>query len=158
MKALIALVLLGSAVAFAKDKPQYTYQDGVLQSFRTEQTGTQCSHSSDTSGTVNARTDDYGNTRGTVDATTTGSTSCKDTERALYTVKSGDNTFVLTPDHGAGAKAGQMLSLGWSTAFTKNSVLANRLPGTVLLLRGDGKHYYVKIGTRESMYAAVAVR
>jgi hypothetical protein len=25
-------------------------------------------------------------------------------------------------------------------------------------LRGDGKHYYVKIGNRESMYAAVAVR
>jgi hypothetical protein len=36
-------------------------------------------------------------------------------------------------------------------------VLANRLPGTVLLLRGDGKHYYVKIGNRESMHAAVAV-
>jgi hypothetical protein len=26
------------------------------------------------------------------------------------------------------------------------------------LLRGDGKHYYIKIGNRESMYAAVAVR
>jgi acid stress-induced BolA-like protein IbaG/YrbA len=40
----------------------------------------------------------------------------------------------------------------------ENSVLANRLPGTVILLRGDGKHYFVKIGNRESMYAAVAVR
>jgi hypothetical protein len=31
----------------------------------------------------------------------------------------------------------------------KNSVLANHLPGTALLLRGDGKHYFVKIGNRE---------
>jgi hypothetical protein len=68
---------------------------------------------------------------------TTGSSSCEDTERALYTVKSGDNTFVLTPDRGTGAKAGALLSMGWSTVFAKNSVLANRLPGTVLLLRGD---------------------
>lgn len=86
------------------------------------------------------------------------STSCEDTERVLYTVRSGDNTFVLTPDRETGAKAGALLSMGWSTAFSKNSVLANRLPGTVLLLRGDGKHYFVKIGNRESMYAAVAVR
>jgi hypothetical protein len=154
----LALFFLLILPAAGKDKPQYTYQDGVLQSFRTEQTGTQCSHSSDSSGTVNANTDDNGNTNGTVNATTTGSTSCKDTERALYTVKSGDNTFVLTPDRGTGAKAGAVLSMGWSTAFGKNSVLANRLPGTALLLRGDGKHYYVKIGNRESMYAAVAVQ
>jgi hypothetical protein len=158
MKPLIALVLLGSALAFAKDKPQYTYQDGVLVAFHTEHTGTRCSQSADTSGTVNANTDDSGNTSGTVRSTTSGTTSCKDTERPLYTVKSGDNVFVLTPDHGAGAKAGEMLSLGWSTTFAKNSVLANRLPGTALLLRGDGKHYYVKIGNRESMYATVDVR
>ena len=31
------------------------------------------------------------------------------TGRALYTGKPGDNTFVLTPDDWAGAKAGQML-------------------------------------------------
>jgi hypothetical protein len=157
MRALVLFFLL-TLPAAGKDRPQYTYQDGVLQSFRTEQTGTQCSHTSDTSGTVNANTDDDGRTNGTVDATTTGRTSCEDTERALYTVKSGDNTFVLTPDRGTGAKAGALLSMGWSTVFAKNSVLANRLPGTVLLLRGDGKHYFIKIGNRESMYAAVAVR
>jgi hypothetical protein len=157
MKVLVLFFLL-TLPAAGKDKPQYTYQDGVLQSFRTEQTGTNCSHSSDTSGTVNANSDEDGHTNGTVNATTTGETSCKDTERALYTVKSGNNTFVLTPDRGTGAKAGALLSMGWSTAFAKNSVLANRLPGTVLQLRGDGKHYFVKIGNRESMYAAVAVR
>jgi hypothetical protein len=65
---------------------------------------------------------------------------------SLYTVKSGDNTFVLTPDRGTDAKACALLSMGWSTVFIKNSVLANRLPGTALLLRGDGKHYFIKIG------------
>jgi hypothetical protein len=64
MKTLFALALLGSCVAFAKDKPQYTYQDGVLQSFRTEHTGTQCSHSSSTSGDIDAKTDDNGRTTG----------------------------------------------------------------------------------------------
>jgi len=68
---------------------------------------------------------------------------------SLYAVRSGENTFVLTPDRGAGAKAGALLSMGWSTVFSKNSVLANRLPGTVLLLRGDGKHYFIKIGNRD---------
>jgi hypothetical protein len=157
MRALVLFFLL-TLPAAGKDRPQYTYQDGVLQSFRTEHTGTRCSQTSDTSGTVNANTDDSGSTNGTVNATTTGSTSCADTERALYTVKSGDNTFVLTPDHGTGAKAGALLSMGWSTVFAKSSLLANRLPGTSLLLRGDGKHYYVKIGDRESMDTAVAVR
>src|ERR1700684_3548111 len=125
MRALVLFCLL-TLPAAAKDRPQYTYQVGVLQSFRTEHTGTTCSHSSDTSGTVNAKTDDDGNTNGTVNATTSGNTSCQDTERALYTVKSGDNTFVLTPDRGNGAKAGAMLSMGWSAAFMKRSVLANR--------------------------------
>jgi hypothetical protein len=157
MRALLLCFFL-TLPAAAKDKSQYVYQDGVLQSFRTEQTGTKCSQTSDMSGTMNANTDSNGETNGTVNATTTGSASCKDTERVLYTVKSGNNTFVLTPDHGAGAKAGMMLGGGWTTAFAKNSVLANQLPGIALLLRGDGKHYYVKIGTRESMYAAVDVR
>src|ERR1700729_141291 len=107
MKALIALVLLVSAPVFAKDKPQYTHQNGVLVAFHTEHTGTNCSQSADTSGTVNANTDDNGNTRDTVKSTTSGNESGRDTERALYTVKSGANVFVLTPDRGAGAKAGQ---------------------------------------------------
>src|ERR1700750_612945 len=56
--------------------------------------------------------------------------SCEDTQRALHTVYSVDNTFVRMPDHSGGAKAGAMLSLGWSTAFMRNSVLANRMSGT----------------------------
>jgi hypothetical protein len=50
--------------------------------------------------------------------------------------------------------AGALLNMGWST----DSVLADRLPGTVLLQRGDGRHYFIIIGNRESMYATVAVR
>ena len=87
-----------------------------------------------------------------------GDTFCRDTERWLYTVKSGEKTFILTPDYSTGTKAGAMLSLGWSVAFIKHSVLANRLPGTPVLLRGDGKQYFVRVGDRESMFAAVEVR
>jgi hypothetical protein len=34
----------------------------------------------------------------------------------------------------------------------------NRLPCLALLLRADSKHYFVKIGNRELMYATVGVR
>ncbi len=141
MRASVLFLLLVLPAA-GKDRPQYNYQDGILVSFRTEQNGLDCSHTANTSD----------------DGSTTGRSSCQDTERTLYTVKSGDNTFVLTPDHGSGAKAGAVLSMGWSAAFMKRSVLANRMPGTPLLLRGDGKHYFVKIGDRESMFTAVEVR
>jgi hypothetical protein len=53
--------------------------------------------------------------------------------------------------------AGALLSMEWSAAFSKNSVLANRLPGTPLMLRGGSKYYYVTIGNRESMYAGCAL-
>jgi hypothetical protein len=39
MKVLVLFFLL-TLPAAGKDRPQYTYQDGVLQSFRTEHTGT----------------------------------------------------------------------------------------------------------------------
>src|SRR5580698_5269100 len=99
MRATVLFLLL-TLPAAGKDRPQYNYQDGVLVSFRTEQNGVDCSH------TVNPSDD----------GSATGRSSCQDTERALYTVRSGDNTFVLTPDHGSGAKAGAVLSMGWSAA------------------------------------------
>jgi hypothetical protein len=155
MKALALLFLLSTPIAFAKDKTVYSYQDGVLQSFRTEQTGKRCSSDADTNGTVNANTDDAGNTNGTVHTTTTGSTTCHDTQRALYTVKVAENTFVLTPaESGKGTAAG-FATLGWSRVFAKNSVLAYQLPGTRIQIRSDGKHYFVKIGDRESLYSIV---
>jgi hypothetical protein len=155
MKALALLFLLSTPIVFAKDKPVYSYQDGVLQSFHTEQTGKRCSSDADTTGTVNANTDGNGNTDGTIHATTTGSTTCRDTQRTLYTVKVAENTFVLTPaESGTGTAAG-FATLGWSRVFAKNNVLTYQLPGTPIKIRSDGKHYVVKIGDRESLYSIV---
>jgi len=155
MKTLVLLFLLSTPVAFAKDKPVYSYQDGVFQSFHTEQTGSRCSSDADTNGTVNANTDNTGNTNGAVRSTTTGSTTCHDTQRTLYTVKVSDNTFILTPaESGKGTAAGYA-TLGWSRAFAKNNVLAYQLPGAKIQIRSDGKHYFIRMGDRESMYSIV---
>lgn len=152
MKYLILLLCLVPSFAFAKDKVAYDYQEGTLVSFHTETTGRNCSHSANTNGSVQATSDNYGNTNGTIDATTYGSTSCSDRRTAFYTIKSGDNEFVLTPALSGKQTAGAMATMGMSALFKKNSVLAYQLPGTHILLRGDGKHYYVKIGNRESIY------
>jgi hypothetical protein len=85
-------------------------------------------------------------------------TTCHDTQRALYTFKVAENTFVLThltqAESGKGTAAG-IATLGWSRVFAKNSVLAYQLPGTRIQIRSDGKHYFVKIGDRESLYSIV---
>jgi hypothetical protein len=150
----IATLTLVNLPMHAKDKAHYDYQDGVLQSFRTEDTGQQCSTTSDTNGTVDATTDDSA----TINTSTTSSTSCRDTQRALYTLKVADNTFVLTPSTtGKGAALG-MATLGWSQVFAKNSVLAYQLPGTHVQIRSDGKHYFIRINDRESMYSLVGAQ
>jgi hypothetical protein len=158
MKTLVVIFLLSTAIALAKDKPVYTYQDGVLQSFRSEQTGKRCSGDADTNGTVNANTDDGGNTNGTVHATTTSSTTCQDTQRTLYTVKVAENTLNLTPAVSGKGTAAGLATLGWSRAFAKNNVLTYQLPGTRVQIRSDGKHYFVKIGEHESMYSVVGAQ
>lgn len=158
MKYLLAFLLLCCSLAWAKKKPSYTYQDGVLISFRTETAGSLCSQTANTSGTVHANTDDAGNTDGNMNATTTGYSNCSNTRRALYTVKSGNNILVLSPALSEKAAVRGMATMGWSFLFTKNSVLAYQLPGTHFLLRADGKHYFVKLGKRESMYEIVEAK
>ena len=157
MRAWLLLALLGSAPVFAKDKPQYSYQDGVLQAFRMQTTGNKCTGTADTSGTVSANTDSSGDTRGTVNATTNGSASCRDTERPLYTIKSGENTYVLTPDHNTGTNIGVAM-FPLAGVLTKNSSLAYQPPGTAVKLRSDGNHFFVKVGKKESMYSVVGAQ
>ena len=157
MRTLVFFVLFGSTLALAKDKPQYSYQDGVLLSFRMQPTGSECTNNDETSGTVNANTDSNGDTSGRVSTNTTGTASCRDTERALYTIKSGGSTYLLTPDHSTGANLGMAL-FPLAGVFTRNSSLAYQLPGTQIKLRSDGKHFFVKVGKRESMYSIVEFR
>jgi hypothetical protein len=156
MKALLMLGLL-SIPALAKDKPIYTYQIAVLQSFHSETTGTRCTGSADTDGTIDANTNE-GSTRGTVQSTTTGNATCSDRQRGVYTIKVGESTLVLTPYSPMKREGGGLIGLGWNKAFTKNSVLASQLPGAALQIRSDGNHYFVRVGDRESAYTAVGAQ
>lgn len=139
MKAILPLILAVALPMWAKDKTHYDYQDATLVSFHTQTTGSSCSSSTNTSGNVNANTDSAGLTTGTVSARSTGSSNCSDDERRLYTIRTDANTFVIAP-------------IGWTF---KSSVLRNRLPGTPVLVRADGKHMYVKVDKRESEFAVV---
>jgi hypothetical protein len=156
MKALLMLGLL-SVPASAKDKPIYTYQSAVLQSFHSETTGTHCSGSADTDGTVDVNTNG-GSTRGTTQSTTSGSATCSDRQRVVYKIKTGENTVFLTPYSPLKKEGGGLIGLGWNKAFAKDSVLAYQLPGATLQIRSDGKHYYVKVGDRESAYTVVGAQ
>ena len=144
VKNLVLIILLLSPAAWAKEKPSPAdYQDAVLVSFRSVATGSNCSHSSTTSGNVDATTDDEGNTTGTVRATTNGSTSCNDTGWVYYTITVGEHAYVV---HHA-------------VAFLyKSSDLKNQLPGAHVLVRTDSKGFYVRVNDKESKFVVVEAR
>jgi hypothetical protein len=146
-----------SIPALAKDKPIYSYQSAVLLSFHSETTGTRCTGSADTDGTVDANTNGRG-TKGTVQSTTSESATCSDRQRVLYTVKVGETTIVFAPYSPMKREGGGLIGLGWNKAFAKDSVLASQLPGATLQIRSDGKLYYVKVAERESAYTVVGAQ
>lgn len=76
--------------------------------------------------------------------------TCNDDYQAQYMVKSEGILYTLTPAAGRA-------TLGWSKAF-KNDSLYHQQPGTRLQLRDDGKHLFVKVGNRETMYTAIEAR
>jgi len=160
----IAIALLASScgTAFAAKKPKPVYQDGVLKDFRTEQQGTYCSTNGDTNGTVRARTDDDGNTHGTVDANTTASTSCSPRVVAFYTVVVGEHTFVLSPipkPISIGKMlipfAGPMMAV---RDAAQNSVLYGLLPGTPIQMVNKDGTIYIKVGKNESEFTIVSMK
>lgn len=148
----LLLLLLCPTIALAKDQP--TYQDGTLVSAHMQQAGSHCAQNASTNGTVRANTDAAGNTNGTINSTTTGDSNCRDVERSVFTVKSGDNTLILTPVLSASTGAALGL-LGVTHAIPRDSSLAYQLPGTPLKLRSDGKHFFVKVGKKETMFSVI---
>jgi hypothetical protein len=152
----ILTVLLLTSVALAAKKPEPEYQEAVLKSFKTIQAGQHCSTSSNSSGTVSGRTDEYGNTRGAVDTTGNASTNCTPRMATYYTVTIGDQILVLTPKDSVKATAGAMASLGWSKVFAKESCLYGQLPGSHIQIRSDDGNYHIKIGKRESLYKLIS--
>jgi hypothetical protein len=81
-----------------------------------------------------------------------------DDYQAQYMVKSEGILYALTPVSAATGSIAERAMLGWNKAFSKNISLDHAQPGTPLLLRDDGKHVFVKVGNRESMYMAIEAR
>jgi hypothetical protein len=152
MKRWCAVVLLFccSVSAYAKDKAEPQYQDGVLISFRTISTGSSCSS--------------YGNTNGSVDdngkivSATHSTGSCSNNVVRLYTIKVADQTYVVRHAATGGQKATALATMGWGALFMKQSVLANQLPGTHVLVRSDPHGFYVKMGKKESKFEVVEAK
>ena len=78
---------------------------------RTITSGSNCS----SNGTVNGTVDDNGDVSGT----SHGNATCSDTTVRLYTIKVGDNTFLVKPVPTVKQKAAAMATLGWSAVFAK---------------------------------------
>ncbi len=79
-----------------------------------------------------------------------------DDSQVLYMVRSEGILYALTP-----ASSGSFVeraSLGLNRAMGKTSTLYHREPGTTLQLRDDGRHIFVKVGNRESMYEEIESR
>lgn len=126
------------------------YQDPVLKSFITIPTGQDCH----TSGSSTGTTDSAGNSRASGNA----NTNCSDTTVVHYTIVIGEQTLVIEPTSSGKAKVGSALSLGWSTAFAKNSSLYGQLPGTHIQIRAEGGNYHVRVGKKESVYKLVGAQ
>ena len=112
---------------------------------RTTVVGNSCSSSTQSDAAT------YGNTaRRTLDA----SARCSDIHGAVYTVRTGNAEYELTPDHSRAARASAYLPL--SATFLKQSSLANHQPGTAVKLRADEDGFVVLVGKRESHYRRFA--
>ena len=132
MKLLTAGLLVFTGAALGANIAPVSYHDGILVSLPAQASGSNCAGSS--------------------------GQSCGDDYQAQYLVKSEGILYALTPVSAATASIAERATLGWSKAFSKNSSLDHQQPGTPLQLRDDGKHIFVKVGNRESMYTAVEAR
>jgi hypothetical protein len=132
MKILISGLLAFSSAAFAANIAPLSYHDGTLVSFSMPASESNCAGSSEQ--------------------------ACSDLNRAQYMVKSEGIIYALTPVGSATGSIAEIATLGWSKALSKSSSLYHQQLGTVLQLRDDGRHLFVKVGNRESKYSAVEAR
>ena len=145
MKTALAVFLLLCAPGFAKAKPHYEYQDGVLVKFQDIPAGSTCN----TSGSINANTKQNGV------ADTSSSTNCYSKTRRLYTIAIGEHTVVIQPVLNKKQFASVVSTYGLAAFWIKNSVLAGLRAGTHVQVRSVGDDFYVKVGQRESKYRVV---
>jgi hypothetical protein len=71
----------------------------------------------------------------------------------VFKIESGGATYILTPRGDPDASKGGLLT----RALIPHSVLANLPPQTPIKIRSDGRHFFVKIGDRESEYSVSRV-
>jgi hypothetical protein len=131
MKLLVAGFFAFTGVAFAAHLAPATYHDGTLIAFPMQSSGSNCPGSSEQ--------------------------ICNDYQ-AEYMVKSEGILYALTPASAATGSFAERTMLGWSRAFGKTDSLYHQQPGTPLLVRDDGRHLFVKVGSRESKYMAIEAR
>ena len=131
MKLLIAGLFVFTGAAFAADLAPVSYHDGTLVSFPMRASGSTCRNSEQI---------------------------CSDDYQAQYMVKSEGILYALTPASAANGSIVQRALLGWSKAFSNGDLLSHQQPGTPLLLRDDGRHLFVRVGSRESEYTAIEER
>lgn len=149
MRKLALFLLLTTVAALAAKKPDLTdYQDAVLVSFKDVHTGSSCN----SSGNVNAKADANGNVNGTTSSTT----NCADGSVRQYSITVGSNSLTLERTFSKKQVGTALATAGFSAFFIKQSVLANLLPGTHILVRSDADGVYVKVGKKESRYDIVA--
>jgi hypothetical protein len=163
MKTLLLVMLLCAAPALANETSQYTYQDGILQGFHQDPSETQCIEGFASSASLSAKTDktdkpdkpdaSYRNPNTTINTMNvrTGSSSCAEQYSIVYTVESGGAIYILTP-RGDRDESGLL-----TRALIAHSVLDKQPPHTPIKIRSDGRHFFVKIGDRESEYSAARV-
>jgi hypothetical protein len=132
MKLLIAGLFAFAGAAFGANIVPVSYHDVTLVSLSIPASGKYCARSSE----------------GT----------CSDVKPAQYIVKSEGVLYALTPVSSATGSIAERATLVWSKSFGKSSSLYHQQPGIPLQLRDDGRHLFVKVGNRESMYTAVEAR
>jgi hypothetical protein len=132
MKLLIAGLFAFTGAAFAANLAPASYHDGTLVSFPLQASQSNCPRSADQ--------------------------MCSDDYQAQYLVKSEGILYALTPPTATSGSIVERVMLTWSRAFSRNDSLSHLQPGTPLLLRDDGKHLFVKVGSRESKYNAIEER
>jgi hypothetical protein len=133
MKVLLAGVFAFTSAAFAANLGPATYHDGTLVSFPSQASGSNCTPSAEQ--------------------------ICSDDYQAQYMVRSEGILYALTPASTASAGFAERAMVAWWGKFlSRNDSLYNQQPGTPLLVRDDGTHLYVKVGSRETKYTAVEAR
>jgi hypothetical protein len=132
MKLLIAGLFAFTGAAFAANLAPASYHSGTLVSFPLQASGSSCTGSAEQ--------------------------ICSDDYQAEYMVKSEGILYALTPAGATSGSFAERVMLAWSRALSRNDSLYHQQPGTPLLLRDDGRHLFVKVGSRESKYIAIEAR